>query len=153
MSVDLHDQYDKIYKYCYFKVKHKDIAEDLTQETFLKFFTQTSYLNHGKPLAYLYTIAKNQCIDYFRKKQTEPLDEMLTSKGEENTVLTNLAIRQAVETLSSELAEIVLLRFGSELGIGEIARVLNMSRFAVYRKINNALEELKQILREEDFYE
>lgn len=36
MSVSLQDQYDKIYKYCYFKVKDKYIAEDITQETFLK---------------------------------------------------------------------------------------------------------------------
>lgn len=153
MSVDLQDQYDRIYKYCYFKVKNKDVAEDLTQETFLKYFRQNSYISHGKPLAYLYTIAKNQCIDYFRQKQTEPIDENMKSDGRENTVLTNLVIRQAVQNLPLELAEITLLRFGSELSINEIAAVLDISRFAVYRKINAALKELKQMLREEDFYE
>lgn len=153
MSVNLQDQYDKIYKYCYFKVKNKDIAEDLVQEIFLKYFSQNSYISHGKPLAYLYTIAKNQCIDYFRQKQTEPINDNLTSNNEENTVLTNLAVRQAVESLSADLAEIISLRFGSELAINEIAAVLNISRFAVYRKIRTALKELKQMLREEDFYE
>lgn len=153
MSINLQDQYDKIYKYCYFKVKNKDIAEDLTQVTFLKYFCQNSYISHGKPLAYLYTIAKNQCIDYFRQKQTEPLDDNLKSNDKVNSVLTNLAVRQAVESLSAELAEILLLRFGSELAINEIAKVLDISRFAVSRKINTALKELKQILREEDFYE
>lgn len=153
MSINLQDQYDKIYKYCFFKIKNKDIAEDLTQETFLKYFCQNSYINHGKPLAYLYTIAKNQCIDYFRKKQTEPLDDSLTSNYEVNTVLSELAVRQAVDRLPTELAEVLLLRFGSELAINEIAVVLNVSRFAVYRKINTALNELKKMLREEDFYE
>lgn len=65
MSVSLQEQYDKVYKYCYFKVKSKDIAEDLTQETFLRYFRQSSYISRGQPLSYLYTIAKNQCIDYY----------------------------------------------------------------------------------------
>lgn len=77
----------------------------------------------------------------------------MKSDGRENTVLTNLVIRQAVQNLPLELAEITLLRFGSELSINEIAAVLDISRFAVYRKINAALKELKQMLREEDFYE
>ncbi|MGL6173661.1 MAG: RNA polymerase sigma factor, partial [Cellulosilyticaceae bacterium] len=69
-----------------------------------------------------------------------------------NTV-TNLVVRQAVDTLPHELAEIVLLRFSSEMGINEIALFLGISRFAVYRKMNTALKQIKLILREEDFYE
>lgn len=153
MSVNLQTEYDKIYKYCYFKVRNKDVAEDLTQETFLKYFSQNSYINKGKPLAYLYTIAKNQCIDYFRQRQSEPLNEAMITNNNIDTVLTNIAVRQAVNSLNRELSEIILLRFGSELGIGEIAAVLDLSRFAVYRKINTALKELKQLLREEDFNE
>ena len=71
MSVTLQEQYDKIYRYCYFKARNKEAAEDLTQKTFLNYFSQKSYINKGKPLAYLYTISKNLCIDFsdgFRKK-------------------------------------------------------------------------------------
>ncbi len=153
MSVNLHTEYDRIYKYCYFRVKNKEIAEDLTQETFLKYFSQNAYIHRGKPLAYLYTIAKNLCIDYYRQKKTELLDETQLSTDEENTVLTNLIVRQAVEDLPLELSEIILLRFGSELRINEISNVLGISRFAVYRKINVALNKLRKTLREEDFYE
>lgn len=153
MSVNLQTEYDKIYKYCYFKVRNKDIAEDLTQETFLKYFSQTSYINKGKPLAYLYTIAKNHCVDYFRQKQTETLDDTMESCEEMDTVITNIAVRQAVNNLDRTLAEIILLRFGSELGIAEIGAILGISRFAVYRSINAALKQLKQVLKEEDFYE
>lgn len=152
MSVDIQTEYDKIYKYCYFKVKNKDAAEDLTQETFLKYFSQSSYISRGKPMAYLYTIAKNLCVDYFRQRPTQELSESLVSNDETPEVLTNLAVRQAVEGLPAELAEIILLRFGSELGVGEIAAMLGTSRFAVYRKMNTALKELNQVLRKEDFY-
>lgn len=153
MSVSLQDQYDKIYKYCYFKVKNKEIAEDLTQETFLKYFSQNSYINRGKPLAYLYTIAKHQCIDYFKKIQTFPLEETLIFDDNTDSILTNLALTQAIHTLPEDLAEILLLRFGNELGIGEIAAFFHISRFTVYRKINYALGILKTRLRKEDFYE
>ncbi len=36
--MDLEEQYDKIYRYCYFKVRRRETAEDITQETFLRFF-------------------------------------------------------------------------------------------------------------------
>lgn len=153
VSISLEDQYDKIYKYCYFKVKTKEIAEDLTQETFLKYFAQNTYIGRGKQLAYLYTIAKNLCTDYFRQQQSVPLDESLLVEDSLNNTLTNLVVRQAVNKLPHELAEVVLLRFSSEMGINEIALFLEISRFAVYRKINTALKEIKFILREEDFYE
>lgn len=151
MSLELKDQYDKIYKYCYFKVKNRDVAEDLTQETFLKYFSQTSYINRGKQLAYLYTIAKNQCTDYFRKQQTVPYDENLVEVVEMTSAENSLAVRQAVNLLSEDLQEIIMLRFSNELGIGEIAAFIGISRFAVYRKLNTALKELKCLLREEDY--
>ena len=37
MSLDIHEQYDKIYRYCYFKVNNRCLAEDLMQETFLRY--------------------------------------------------------------------------------------------------------------------
>ena len=153
MSLELNEQYDKIYKYCYFKVKNKDIAEDLTQETFLKYFSQTSYISKGKLLAYLYTIARNQCIDYYKKIKTEQISDEIMAPNTIATFETSLAVKQAVARLTDEQQELILLKFTNELGIGEIANIVNLSRFAVYRKLNSALTELKQHLREEDFYE
>ncbi|SHI66208.1 RNA polymerase sigma factor [Lutispora thermophila] len=152
MSISLEDQYDKIYRYCYSKVKNKDIAEDLTQETFLKYFNHTSYINRGKPLAYLYTIAKNLCIDFYRKSnREEDLKDELFGADDVSTFETNFAIKQAVSALPADLQEILLLRFANELGINEIANIMEISRFSVYRKLNKALDILKNILREEDF--
>lgn len=153
MSLELEDQYDKIYKYCFFKVKNKDVAEDLTQETFLKYYSQTSYINRGKQLAYLYTIARNQCIDYFRKQNSLCFEENLIAVDEIAPIENKITIKQSVNLLSKELQEIILLRFSNELGIGEIATLLGISRFAVYRKINTALKKLKLILKEEDYSE
>ena len=65
--LDLSDQYDKIYRYCFFRLRDPDLAEDLTQETFLRFYRQISYEEEGKALAYLYTIARNLCLDAVRR--------------------------------------------------------------------------------------
>lgn len=73
MSIDLEEQYDKIYRYCYYKLHHREKAEDITQETFLRFLENENYRDTGKGLQYLYTIARNLCIDEFRKKPTEEL--------------------------------------------------------------------------------
>ena len=59
--MDLSEQYDKIYRYCYFKVHHCQTAEDITQETFLRYFSKNLSLDSSKELPYLYTIARNLC--------------------------------------------------------------------------------------------
>ena len=64
---------------------------------------------------------------------------------------TSLAIKKVVATLPSELQEIILLRFSSELSVKEISEITGLSRFALRRKINNALVKLKLLLQEEDF--
>ncbi|MFI3326322.1 MAG: RNA polymerase sigma factor [Clostridia bacterium] len=151
MSKDLQEQYDKIYNFCYFRVKNREIAEDLTQETFLKYFSYNSYIEKGKPLALLYTIAKNNCNDYFRLKQTDELDENLSEDTQNETDI-NITIKTAVLNLSFDEQEIIMLRFTNELGILEIAKYLNISRFAVNRKIKTVLKKLKLDLKEEDFY-
>ncbi len=152
VSVELKDQYDKIYKYCYFKVRNSQLAEDLTQETFLKFFSQNSYINRGKSLAYLYTIAKNLCIDTYKKIETRSLDEDIPSENNFEDFETSFIIRQAINTLPENLQEIVLLRFNNDLSMREISNITGLSRFSVYRRLNKSLKQIKLVLREEDFY-
>jgi RNA polymerase sigma-70 factor (ECF subfamily) len=149
--MDLEEQYDKIYRYCYFKTHSQYIAEDVTQETFLRYFRQTTYINRGKPLAYLYTIAKNICNDYFTKRVTEPLEEDTLMEDKEDDLITSIVLKQSLKALPEDMQELILLRYVNELSVGEICNIVGLSRFAVYRKINSGLKELKTLLREEDF--
>ena len=74
--MNIEDEYDKIFRFCYWKVRSKEIAEDLTQETFLRFL-DSQYTEQGKRIRYLYTIARNLCIDESRKhKPAEIHDEV-----------------------------------------------------------------------------
>ena len=58
--MDLEEQYDKIFRYCYFKIYDKQMAQDITQETFLRFYSRGLKLDSGGNLPYLYTIARNR---------------------------------------------------------------------------------------------
>jgi len=153
VSLSLQEQYDKVYRFCYFKVKNSHLAEDLTQETFLRFFSNNNYIGRGKPLAYLYTIAKNLCTDEFRKKVAEPFSEehVDTNTAFDNVNL-SVSMQRALKFLSDDVQEILLLRFANDLTIGEIASFTGLSRFAIRRKINSALSQLKTILKKEDFF-
>ncbi len=154
MSLELSEQYDKIYTFCYFKLKNADVAEDITQETFLKYFETTSYLEKGKKLAFLYTIARNLCTDYYRKnKNNLDIDSVsLTSNETAENIETSIAVNSAVSKLKTDEQEIVLLRYTNELRINEIAEYLCISRFAVNRKLKHIEKQLRTHLRKEDFY-
>lgn len=149
--MDLEDQYDKIYRYCYFKTQNKQVAEDLTQETFLRYFKQSSYLNRGKLLAYLYTIARNLCNDYFKRQLTQPLEEMAITEEATDSLVTSIALKQSIKTLPVDVQELILLRYVNDLSVGEICNAVGLSRFVVYRKLKRGLNELKTLLQEEDF--
>ncbi len=155
MSLDLNEQYEKIYAFCYFKIHNSEVAEDITQETFLKYFESTGYIEKGKKLAFLYTIARNLCNDHFRKGAKMIDIDNLPQASEEVTDDLEIAIvvRTAVAKLTASEQEIVLLRFTNELGIGEIANYLGVSRFTVYRKLKNIEKQLRATLRKEDFYD
>jgi len=151
MSNNIQEQYDKIYRYCYYKVKNSALAEDLTQETFLRYFSQNAYIERGKMLAYLYTIARNLCIDAFRKIQPEMLTDDISGADCFEQIELNLTLRQALKTLSEQERELLLLRYVNELSVEEIASIMEISRFAVYRRTNSVIAVLKNSLRKEDF--
>lgn len=146
MSADLEEQYNKIYRYCYMKLGHRQTAEDLTQETFLRFFADRRYQDMGRELAYLYTIARNQCIDYYRKQKPLAMPEELSGGLEEDELLASFALREVVKKLSPEDQELIFLKYVNELSAAEIGKILGQSRFAVYRRLKSCLKRLKQLL-------
>lgn len=151
MSIDIGDQYDKIYRYCYLRVKHRETAEDLTQETFLRYLEHPQYRNVDKTLQLLYTIAGNLCMDEFRKRQTSELSEDTASdENIEESVLSSFSLHQALDRLSDEDREIILLRYINEVPVNVIGRLYGMSRFAVNRRIKKILEALHNTLGKEE---
>ncbi|MDE5992614.1 MAG: RNA polymerase sigma factor [Oscillospiraceae bacterium] len=139
--------YDKIYRYCFYKVRNSAAAEDITQETFLRYFAQNMKISRGEDMAYLYTITKNLCTDYFRKKQSEELPEDYPTEEFSGKSDTKIAVRAALEKLDERHREIVLLRYLSGLSVNEAAETMGISRFAAYRLERAALAEMKKYLK------
>ncbi len=143
---ELEEIYDKIYRYCFYKVRNSEAAEDITQETFLKFFEQKQRISRGEDMAYLYTIARNLCFDHFRKKQTAELSEDYPTEDFAEQSELKIAVRNALERLDERQREIIVMRYIGELSVNETAEAAGISRFAVYRLERAALNELKKYL-------
>lgn len=63
----------------------------------------------------------------------------------------SIAVKTALSQLAEEEQELLLLRYVNELTVLEICGLLQVSRFAVYRKIQKALKRLRALLDREDF--
>ncbi len=153
--MDIEEQYDKIYHYCYFKLYDKQLAQDITQETFLRFFRQDLSLDSNKELPYLYTIAKNLCVDNFRKKTAvilEDITEEATYNPTED-LINHLTLKSIISKLSQEEQELIFLRYVNEMGVTAICRITGFSRFAVYRRLSKVLKWLKEELKKEGFFD
>ena len=151
--MDIEEQYDKLLRYCYMKLRDRTLAEDITQETFIRFMESESYRNTGKEMAYLYTIAANLCTDCFRKKKETPLEELAELPGTDDPmqgVVERLSIERAMERLDPDEREAVVLRYTAELSVGDIGKALGLSRFAVHRRISSAMKKLRKEMEDHE---
>ncbi len=156
--LEAYEQYaDAIYRHCFFRVFSKPLAEELTQDTFLKTW---QYLAEGKQVdnlrAFLYRVANNLIIDYSRKKKEERLDNLLENTPElepshdsradlETAELARGAIA-AMEDLSKDEREILTMRYIDELELKEIAEILDISVNNVSVRLNRAMKALRKEL-------
>lgn len=149
--MDYDAQYDRIYRYCYYKVKDKNLAEDITQETFLRFLA-SGYSEQGKKIHYLYTIARNLCIDHYRgntSRAAVSIDEgspAAETSGFEEEVVLQSDIRKALSGLSEEDREILLLKYANEEKDTVICRLFGISRFSLYRRLHRLQKNLREQL-------
>ena len=146
--MDYEAQYDKIYRYCYFKLHNATVAEDITQETFLRFLESDTYKERGRELNYLYTIARNLCIDESRKRVVEEFPEELSEEGPEERVIETVVIKQAMEQLTPEERELALLRYVNEVPVKVICELRGCSRFSINRQLKQVVKKLRESLQE-----
>lgn len=153
MSIDLEEQYDKIYRFCYFKLRHPQAAEDAAQETFLRFLNSASYRENGQALRYLYAIARNLCIDEARRRRPElppnGVPDDCPDPAQEDGTLTRLALRDALGRLDEADRELLLLRYVNEVPTAVLCRLYHISRFTLYRRCTRLLRELREELGED----
>lgn len=145
--LNLEEQYDRIFKYLYFHLHDRRIAEDMTQEAFLRFLGSRTYRDENRQLQYLYTIARNLCNQYYRDKTiTYSLDEeadVPETDGFENSLLLRLSLQKVLESLLPEERELLFLRYVNDVPVPVISGLYQISRFAVYRKLKGILQKIR----------
>ena len=149
--------YGDILKYCTFHCADRKEAEDLTQETFVRFFAKLSeYRYQGKTKNYLYTIAANLCKNAFAKRA--PLtaeEETLEALGEraadaENAATTHLLLEWALGELPPEQREVVILHYYQDLKQREIAEILEIGLPLVKYRLRQAKLRLSELIGKEE---
>lgn len=127
-------------------VKSKEIAEDVTQEVFVKLYASAMHIQAKNIRAYIFTMARNTAIDALRKeiKNTESIN--CEDQIDKQSMELNLDIEDAINSLPLYEREILTLHLNVGLKFSEIAQTVNLSLPATYRRYKKALKTLKAIL-------
>jgi len=153
----IYDQYiEKIYRFIFLKVNSKEIAEDLTSETFLKCWEAFKEKEIENPQAFLYQIARNLIVDHYRQKekfQTVPIENNPISDPRQNLQETsnlNLEmekVRTALSKLKDEYQDVLIWYYLEGIPVRKIAKMLDKTesatRVLIHRALNSLREELK----------
>ena len=155
-----------LFFYALRRIQNDEAARDVVQETLIKLTQHAHRYDPTSPLsAWLYTIARNKCIDYLRKRRYREvsIDQSLTSDDEvnlhnflrddgpqsgERTEAKEIAERidEALQGINPDQREIFLLREVHGLKFIEIAELLSISENTVKSRMRYALESLRKHL-------
>ena len=160
----------RIYNICYRFTGSPDNAEDLTQEVFIKMYrTLDSYdQTKGAFMTWVTTLTRNLLVDHFRKskqdRMTDALEQTVGSDEDSPTVGEQIAdsgpspdvqlnkreaqemVHKALQKLSPELREAVILRDLQDMDYREIALALKVPEGTVKSRINRGRTELGRLL-------
>lgn len=154
----------RVYAVCYRFTGSTEEAQDLTQEVFLRVFRtlRTFRAGEGSFGVWINRLTRNLLIDHYRRtkqeRATESLEDRLPGMEESGTLTSradgmlagreaNDLLQSALQKLSPELRETVILRDIEELEYREIAQVLSVPEGTVKSRLNRGRAELARLLR------
>jgi RNA polymerase sigma-70 factor, ECF subfamily len=154
--LEIFQQYNgQIYGYVYLRTgRNKEVAEDLTQDIFVKAWKSRQQFDSTKASlkTWLFTIARNQVIDYWRKSKIETLDDQalgyVEGKGSQEMeagALSNF-IYQELRKLDAATQDLIMWRYVNGLDIEEIAQLTGKNYNATKVAIHRALNTLKELV-------
>lgn len=148
---------DRIYRFVYFLVLDEPLAEDITQNTFLKAWNYLpKYVpEKGTFQSFVYKVARNLVIDHQRKKkevaitqETElflPADTDIEEEYEASE--RSVTVKRALSSLPDFDKEIVIMRYFEELSYSEISKVVGKKESAIRVRVHRALKMIKDNLK------
>ena len=154
--VTLYNRYKQgVYAFCLKMLGNRDGAKDLVQAVFLKVYERCKQLEHTERFkAWLFTIARNDCLTYLRKSQS--ISELPDEMEDVNLVFTAsnverdeeiMLVNRAIERLKPDLREVILLREYENLSYREIAGIIGITEGVVKSRIFTARQRLYELLK------
>jgi RNA polymerase sigma-70 factor, ECF subfamily len=153
----------RIYGFIYTKIKDKDIADDIFQDTFIKVIKalrSESYEDTGKFLSWILRITNNLIMDHFRKNRHKPIsiddentyafsnirDHALTIESTIIKIEIEKDLVKKIDKLCGEQKEVVLMRMYQDMGFKEISEETGVSINTALGRMRYALINLRKIL-------
>lgn len=154
---EIYDQYiDKIYRFVFLKVDSQASAQDISSETFVRFWQQIYQEKEIKnPSAFLFKTARNLLVDFYRKKGNSPapLDVLPQQKDPQPTpeesffIKNNLKkVQDALFALDHPYRQALFLYYIEDEPIAKIAQTIDKSEGATRTIIHRGLKKLKKSL-------
>jgi len=167
---ELYDHYaPRVYSYLYRRVHDAQIAEDLTSDVFVRVLQalQSEQFWHTSFQAWLYRIAHNQVIDYYRQQTRQqeqmyqvPLEDQPEATGVENVIAdpsadvdaaqdareTACGLEAALSQLTPDQQQVLVLRFGEQMKTQEVAAIMNKTNGAIEALQHRALATLRRMI-------
>ena len=128
-------------------VRSKEIAEDVTQDVFVKLFVSPPDSSVRNPRAWIFQMTRNLAIDALRKGQCMDIDDVDIAEVDQlDGFLLHWDIEAAMRSLPCAEREILSFRLNVELTFLEISRIVELSLPATYRKYRKAIHTLRERL-------
>ena len=154
---------NKIYAFILSKIRNRDLAEDIFQETFIKVINSLQkgkYNEEGKFLPWVMRIANNLVIDHFRKAKkmrtiapTNHFDIFDVLQDGEKNIEDNLVndqihkdLRKLIEHLPEDQKEVLKMRYYAELSFKEISESTGVSINTALGRMRYALINLRKLI-------
>lgn len=164
---ELYDLYiERIHRFVYFKVSSKEEAEDLTSQVFLKvweYLIDTTGRRVQDFKAFVYQVARNTVVDFYRRQgraneqvDLENAEEEAAIEDPRQTFLLNQLYKSdrayladCLRKLKDEFREVIILRYLEDMGISEIAQIVDKSAGNVRVLLHRGIKALRQVVEKE----
>ncbi|MFA6414883.1 MAG: RNA polymerase sigma factor [Candidatus Paceibacterota bacterium] len=155
------EESDSIFRFCYFRTSDRDVAIDLMQETFLRYWEVL--LREGKKVenkrAFLFTIARHCIIDWYRKKKTLSLDALVGETDADVEVFMETTVSrkeiemehearflmEKIRDMDPLYQQVVYLNFVEGLAPKEIADIVGESSNTISVRIHRGIKQLRKL--------
>jgi len=132
-------------------LRNRQDAEDVMQDAYVRFFSAAkTYRSQGKPMAWMFTIVRNLALTKLRNHKAVSSDEVYgNSEDFSSNKMDRIVLHAAMEHLSNEERQIIILYSVTGLKHREVSEILQLPLSTVLSKYHRALSKLRKILEEE----